>query len=120
RPLAGVAGVDERHEALGLAERHEEPPLALEALAQVGPGEREQDLDGDGLAVRGARLEDAPHAAAADFGFDLVRPDFGLHRLAPKIVPSLVTEVTENTERTEALLSVLCVLCDLCVLRGQI
>src|SRR5205085_6232901 len=69
-----LARVEERHESLGLAERREEPPLALEA-GEALLVDSPQQLERDFAAVGRARVVDDPRAAAADLGQELVGAD---------------------------------------------
>ncbi len=64
-PRGRVARVDEGHETLGLGERGEEPPLAVEPLARRGVEPREH-LDRHVAALGRARAEDGPHASLSE------------------------------------------------------
>ncbi len=81
-PEAGLAGVEERDEALGLAERRREAALAVEApgadrlaLHVVVRAAAAEELDRDGGAVGGARARDEARAALPDHVEDLVGSD---------------------------------------------
>jgi hypothetical protein len=82
RPLGRAPHVEQRHEAVGLAERGQQPPLALEARqAGAGPGAQEE-LDRHVAPVGPASAVHGAHAAAADLAQERVATE--LHA-APRV-----------------------------------
>ncbi len=69
-----LARVEERNEARGLAERREEPALALEPRARLRR-RADEDLHGDGGAAGAAGTVDRARAALADLFEDVVSPE---------------------------------------------